>query len=83
MEKTHEQKAVELFREKSQHLACYHPLEVPKSPHRAMEFFSRTWSPLSSDFFQILSSNSLVQCLEDCRPEEHDEELEKRRTRSI
>ncbi|XP_017697396.3 VAN3-binding protein-like isoform X2 [Phoenix dactylifera] len=76
MEKTREHKAVGLSREKSQQLACFHRLEVPKSPHRVMEFLSRTWSPSSSDFFQILSSNNLVPRLEDCRPVEHDEELE-------
>lgn len=41
---------------KSQLSKCY-PLNVPDSPHEAMEFLSRSWSPSSSNFFQILSTN--------------------------
>ncbi|XP_043698135.1 VAN3-binding protein-like [Telopea speciosissima] len=39
--------------------SCNHSLEVPKSPHEAMEFLSRSWSPSASDFFQIFSTDSV------------------------
>ncbi|WOL16680.1 VAN3-binding protein-like [Canna indica] len=58
--------AIQLFKEKAQLPTYYCPLEAPKSPNEAMEFLSRTWSPSSSDFFQILSSNG----------REHEQELE-------
>ncbi|KAG6536478.1 hypothetical protein ZIOFF_001536 [Zingiber officinale] len=47
----------EWYKEQTQQLTCYCPSEVPNSPHQALNFLSRTWSPSSSDFFQILSSN--------------------------
>ncbi|XP_042454356.1 VAN3-binding protein-like [Zingiber officinale] len=48
----------EWYKEQTQQLTCYCPSEVPNSPHQALNFLSRTWSPSSSDFFQILSSNN-------------------------
>ncbi|CAL9102520.1 unnamed protein product [Musa acuminata var. zebrina] len=57
MEKLEEQGQIELFKEKSQLSTYYCPSEVLKSPNEAMEFLSRTWSPSSSDFSQILWSN--------------------------
>lgn len=52
-----ERGAIEACKEKSQLSTFYCPVEVPKSPVEAMDFLSRTWSPSSSDFFQMLSSN--------------------------
>jgi len=40
---------------KSRHSKCCHLEEMPVIPEQAMEFLSRTWSPSSSDLFQILS----------------------------
>lgn len=57
MEKLEERGEIELFKEKSQLSTYYCPSEVLKSPNEAMEFLSRTWSPSSSDFSQILWSN--------------------------
>ncbi|XP_078156108.1 uncharacterized protein LOC144551883 [Carex rostrata] len=54
---------------KSQLSKCY-PLNVPDSPHEAMEFLSRSWSPSSSNFFQILSTNSLVTSHENSESDE-------------
>ncbi|XP_065030502.1 VAN3-binding protein-like [Musa acuminata AAA Group] len=65
-----ERGAIEACKEKSQLSTFYCPVEVPKSPVEAMDFLSRTWSPSSSDFFQMLSSNG----------REHDQELEEKQT---
>uniref|UniRef100_I1QW41 VAN3-binding protein-like auxin canalisation domain-containing protein n=1 Tax=Oryza glaberrima TaxID=4538 RepID=I1QW41_ORYGL len=46
-------------KEKSRRPKCCHPAEMPVIPKQAMEFLSRTWSPSSSDLFQILSPSSL------------------------
>uniref|UniRef100_J3N521 VAN3-binding protein-like auxin canalisation domain-containing protein n=1 Tax=Oryza brachyantha TaxID=4533 RepID=J3N521_ORYBR len=46
-------------KEKSRRAKCSHPAEMPVIPEQAMEFLSRTWSPSSSDLFQILSPSSL------------------------
>ncbi|KAF0930151.1 hypothetical protein E2562_030315 [Oryza meyeriana var. granulata] len=46
-------------KEKSRRPKCCHPAEMPVIPEQAMEFLSRTWSPSSSDLFQILSPSSL------------------------
>ncbi|OEL29279.1 hypothetical protein BAE44_0009699 [Dichanthelium oligosanthes] len=43
-------------REKSRRsTSSYHSAEMPAMPEQAMEFLSRTWSPSSSDLFEILS----------------------------
>ncbi|CAL9209922.1 unnamed protein product [Musa hybrid cultivar] len=80
-----ERGAIEACKEKSQLSTFYCPVEVPKSPVEAMDFLSRTWSPSSSDFFQMLSSN--VMATTDGRFEpflmqgrEHDQELEEKQT---
>ncbi|CAL9045285.1 unnamed protein product [Musa banksii] len=72
MEKLEEQGQIELFKEKSQLSTYYCPSEVLKSPTEAMEFLSRTWSPSSSDFSQILWSNGgeLDQGLQEQQTEE-------------
>ncbi|CAD5171441.1 unnamed protein product [Musa acuminata subsp. malaccensis] len=72
MEKLEEQGQIELFKEKSQLSTYYCPSEVLKSPNEAMEFLSRTWSPSSSDFSQILWSNGgeLDQGLQEQQTEE-------------
>nr|CAB3475115.1 unnamed protein product [Digitaria exilis] len=51
------QKAAIRCREKSRRrsTSSCHPAEMPAMPEQAMEFLSRTWSPSSSDLFQILS----------------------------
>ncbi|KAJ3689596.1 hypothetical protein LUZ61_018760 [Rhynchospora tenuis] len=56
---------------KSQFSKCY-PLNIPDNPHEAMEFLSRSWSPSSSNFFQILSTNSLVTSHENSETDEED-----------
>ncbi|KAJ4953525.1 hypothetical protein NE237_030357 [Protea cynaroides] len=59
-EKMDPYKALEhLNKKKPSSSSSNHSLEVPKSPHEAMEFLSRSWSPSASDFFQIFSSDSL------------------------
>ncbi|XP_062204882.1 VAN3-binding protein-like isoform X2 [Phragmites australis] len=55
--------------EKSRRSKCCHPEEMPVIPEQAMEFLSRTWSPSSSDLFQILSPSSLGPSLENHDPE--------------
>ncbi|URE01773.1 Plant pleckstrin region [Musa troglodytarum] len=70
MEKLEERGEIELCKEKSQLSTYYCPSEVLKSPNDAMEFLSRTWSPSSSDFSQMLSSNG----------REHDQGLQKQQT---
>ena len=49
------QKAAIRCKEKSRRSKCCHPEEMPVIPEQAMEYLSRTWSPSSSDLFQILS----------------------------
>ena len=49
------QKAAIRCKEKSWRSKCRHPEEMPVIPEQAMEYLSRTWSPSSSDLFQILS----------------------------
>jgi hypothetical protein len=49
------QKAAIRCKEKSRRSKCCHPEELPVIPEQAMEYLSRTWSPSSSDLFQILS----------------------------
>ncbi|XP_074565154.1 uncharacterized protein LOC141821698 [Curcuma longa] len=51
---------IEWYKEQTQKLTRYCPNSevVAKSPHQALNFLSRTWSPSSSDFFQILSSHN-------------------------
>lgn len=51
-------------KEKSRHSKrCHcHLEEMPVIPEQAMEFLSRTWSPSSTDLFQILSPSVRV-CL--------------------
>ncbi|WOL07137.1 VAN3-binding protein-like isoform X2 [Canna indica] len=68
-------KALELYKDQAKLMTCYCPLEVPKSPNQAMEFLSRTWSPSSTNFFQILSSNNLSSTLQDHHSEELDEQV--------
>ncbi|KAL5226179.1 hypothetical protein ABZP36_012818 [Zizania latifolia] len=60
------QKAANRCKEKTRHKKCYHPEDVPAIPEQAMEFLSRTWSPSSSDLFQILSPSSLGTSAVDC-----------------
>ncbi|XP_066344730.1 VAN3-binding protein-like [Miscanthus floridulus] len=55
---------------KSRHSKCCHLEEMPVIPEQAMEFLSRTWSPSSSDLFQILSPSSLGSSLEDPEQDE-------------
>ncbi|XP_062201151.1 VAN3-binding protein-like [Phragmites australis] len=59
------QKAAIRCKEKSQRSKCSNPAEVLVIPEQAMEFLSRTWSPSSSDIFQILSPSSLGSSPED------------------
>ncbi|URE00037.1 Plant pleckstrin region [Musa troglodytarum] len=73
-------RGVELCKEQAQLSTCHHPLEVPKSPHQALEFLSRTWSPSSSDFFQILSPSNLLPSLKDRSAEVDEHEAEKNNT---
>lgn len=47
-----------------------HLEEMPVIPEQAMEFLSRTWSPSSTDLFQILSPSSLGSSLEDPEQDE-------------
>jgi hypothetical protein len=49
------QKAAMRCKDKSQRSKYRLPEEMPVIPEQAMEFLSRTWSPTSSDLFQILS----------------------------
>ncbi|KAJ3681763.1 hypothetical protein LUZ60_014336 [Juncus effusus] len=65
----------ERSKSKSQLSKCY-PLNIPDSPQQAMEFLSRSWSPSSSNFFQILSTNSLATSSENSETEENREELD-------
>ncbi|XP_072959171.1 uncharacterized protein [Typha angustifolia] len=69
-------KALEMCKQDLQLSNCYCPLEIPKSPQKAMEFLSRTWSPSSSDFFQLFSSNSLMSCFDNGGQEENTEMLD-------
>ncbi|KAG8092620.1 hypothetical protein GUJ93_ZPchr0012g22081 [Zizania palustris] len=66
------QKAANRCKEKARHKRCYHPEpeDVPAIPEQAMEFLSRTWSPSSSDLFQILSPSSLGASAVDCGTDE-------------
>ncbi|KAJ1296181.1 hypothetical protein BS78_01G279800 [Paspalum vaginatum] len=64
------QKAAMHHKEKSRRSKCHHPEEMPIIPEQAMEFLSRTWSPSSSDLFQILSPSSLGSSPEDSGREE-------------
>ncbi|CAL4953211.1 unnamed protein product [Urochloa decumbens] len=56
--------------------SCHPAAEMPAMPEQAMEFLSRTWSPSSSDLFQILSPACSFNksqlgspsALEDCEP---------------
>ncbi|KXG38885.1 VAN3-binding protein [Sorghum bicolor] len=57
-------------KEKSRHSKCCHLEEMPVIPEQAMEFLSRTWSPSSSDLFQILSPSGLGSSLEDPEQDE-------------
>lgn len=59
-------------KEKSRHSKrCHcHLEEMPVIPEQAMEFLSRTWSPSSTDLFQILSPSSLGSSLEDPEQDE-------------
>ncbi|XP_025794138.1 VAN3-binding protein-like isoform X3 [Panicum hallii] len=59
------QKAAIRCKEKSRRSKCCHPEELPVIPEQAMEYLSRTWSPSSSDLFQILSPSSLGSSPED------------------
>ncbi|KAL6906360.1 hypothetical protein ACP4OV_003961 [Aristida adscensionis] len=68
------QKAAIHCKERSRCSKRSHSAEMPVIPEQAMEFLSRTWSPSSSDLFQILSPGSLGSS-----PEEH-EPGEARRT---
>ncbi|KAL7106735.1 hypothetical protein ACP275_06G011800 [Erythranthe tilingii] len=43
--------------EKKKNISSYRQMEIPKSPNRAMEFLSRSWS--HADFLQTFSSNNL------------------------
>ncbi|KAL6642657.1 hypothetical protein ACP70R_020838 [Stipagrostis hirtigluma subsp. patula] len=61
-------------KEKSRRSKRSHSAEMPVIPEQAMEFLSRTWSPSSSDLFQILTPSSLGSS-----PEDH-ESGEARRT---
>ncbi|XP_020096635.1 VAN3-binding protein-like isoform X1 [Ananas comosus] len=71
IEEIGDRKPAELYKENLEVSKCCRPLELPSSPQKAMEFLSRTWSPSSYDFFQLLSSNSAMPCCEDGRPEEN------------
>nr|CAD1818537.1 unnamed protein product [Ananas comosus var. bracteatus] len=73
IEEIGDRKPAELYKENLEVSKCCRPLELPSSPQKAMEFLSRTWSPSSYDFFQLLSSNSVMPCCEDGRPEENSE----------
>ncbi|KAL5231087.1 hypothetical protein ABZP36_029863 [Zizania latifolia] len=69
--------------EKSWRSKRCHPADMPAIPEQAMEFLSRTWSPSSSDLFQVFSSNSLGTSSEDhhlekaSKDEEENEEKDK------
>ncbi|KAG8092623.1 hypothetical protein GUJ93_ZPchr0012g19742 [Zizania palustris] len=56
-------------KEKSRRSKCCHPADMPIIPEQAIEFLSRTWSPSSSDLFQVFSRNSLGTSSEDHQPE--------------
>ncbi|KAG2539253.1 VAN3-binding protein-like [Panicum virgatum] len=64
------QKAAIRCKEKSRRSKCGHPEEMPVIPEQAMEYLSRTWSPSSSDLFQILSPSSLGSSPEDSERDE-------------
>ncbi|KAG2550411.1 hypothetical protein PVAP13_9KG342400 [Panicum virgatum] len=64
------QKAAIRCKEKSWRSKCHHPEEMPVIPEQAMEYLSRTWSPSSSDLFQILSPSSLGSSPEDSERDE-------------
>ncbi|CAN6300074.1 unnamed protein product [Urochloa humidicola] len=64
------QKAAVRCKEKSRRSKCCHPEDMPVIPEQAMEFLSRTWSPSSSDLFQILSPSSLGSSSEDSERDE-------------
>ncbi|RLN41859.1 VAN3-binding protein [Panicum miliaceum] len=64
------QKAAIRCKEKSRRSKCCHPEELPVIPEQAMEYLSRTWSPSSSDLFQILSPSSLGSSPEDSERDE-------------
>ncbi|XP_020577497.1 uncharacterized protein LOC110022749 isoform X2 [Phalaenopsis equestris] len=57
-----------------------HGSEVPKSPNQAMEFLCRSWSPASSEFFNLLSSQILLPKLEDKKIEESDRAVKEQRS---
>ncbi|CAN6319120.1 unnamed protein product [Urochloa humidicola] len=63
-------KAAIRCKEKSRRSKCCHPEDMPVIPEQAMEFLSRTWSPSSSDLFQILSPSSLGSSSEDSERDE-------------
>ncbi|KAF8689171.1 hypothetical protein HU200_041954 [Digitaria exilis] len=52
-------KAATRCKEMSRRSKCCRPEVMPVIPEQTMEFLSRTWSPSSSDLFQILSPSSL------------------------
>ncbi|KAI0489186.1 hypothetical protein KFK09_029028 [Dendrobium nobile] len=56
-----------------------HTSEVPKSPNQALEFLCRRWSPASSEFFNLLSSQILVPKLEDEKSDENDQVMKEQR----
>ncbi|CAL4940710.1 unnamed protein product [Urochloa decumbens] len=64
------QKAAIRCKEKSRRSKCCQPEDMPVIPEQAMEFLSRTWSPSSSDLFQILSPSSLGSSPEDSEQDE-------------
>ncbi|KAL5224004.1 hypothetical protein ABZP36_010643 [Zizania latifolia] len=68
-------------KEKSRRSKCCHPADMPIIPEQAIEFLSRTWSPSSSDLFQVFSRNSLGTSSEDHQPEKaskDEEEIEEK-----
>ncbi|CAL9752339.1 unnamed protein product, partial [Musa acuminata subsp. burmannicoides] len=80
MQTKSQNRGIELCKGQTQLSTYHYPLEVPKSPHQALEFLSRTWSPSSSDFFQILSPSNLLPSLKDRSAEVDEHEAEKNRT---
>uniref|UniRef100_A0A0D9XMP9 VAN3-binding protein-like auxin canalisation domain-containing protein n=1 Tax=Leersia perrieri TaxID=77586 RepID=A0A0D9XMP9_9ORYZ len=48
---------------------CCHPADMPIIPLQAMEFFSRTWGPSSSNLFEVFSPSTLGTSSDDHQPE--------------
>ncbi|KAF0930146.1 hypothetical protein E2562_030312, partial [Oryza meyeriana var. granulata] len=69
-------KAVNQCKEKSRCSKFCHPEDMPIIPEQAMEFLSRTWSPSSSDLFQLFSPSTLRTSSENHQPEKASNEEE-------